>query len=569
MAGPKTYSGAAGVEAGRPSTKIRAEQVKSEDGFTSLAVDLEALRGQVKDIIGAADYKEEITGEYAKVQIVDLAAHLDASGASSLSVKQAANVVGAFSVNTDKLTVAAATGNTAIKGTLDVDGQATLASANVEDLTSGRIVVAGASGELGDFSGLTFVGGELTAASATVSDLTSGRVVYAGASGALVDSAEMTFGAGGLTLVKDLSARSGSFSGDVTVAGDLFVQGNTVQVDVGTLTIEDKNVVIAKDASGALLDGAGIFLGSEVGGESISWNHADTKWVASDKFAADTLQATDLSSAIVWADGSGNLVEISAADLGAAIDARLVEGTGVHISEAAGAVTIAIGQAVETTSTVTFAAVTGSNLTASRLMASNADKGMVSADLYSWVAETANQVLVANDGDGTITLSLPQDIHSAASPQFAQVKLDGADNYVDSSASGLVLHAGLAGDSIVFEYDAGKTISLGTAALVGFTATDIMGALNELKATASAASKKALYSVTGAAVAAGTNVAGSVTWPGGTSFLSELTGQNTLVFVNGMLMQSGGTDFTLNVAGGSLSFAFELQAGDVVIIQKA
>jgi len=568
MAGIKTYSGAAGVEAGRPSTKIRAEQVKSEDGFTSLAVDLEALRGQVKDIIGAADYKEEITGEYAKVQIVDLAAHLDASGASSLSVKQAANVVGAFSVNTDKFTVAAADGDTAIKGTLDVDLQATLASVNVEDLTSGRIVVAGASGELEDHSGLTFAGGELTAASATVSDLTATRVVYAGTDGALVDSAEMTFGAGGLTLVKDLSARSGSFSGDVTVAGDLFVQGNTVQVDVGTLTIEDKNVVIAKDASGALLDGAGIFLGSE-GGESISWNHADTKWVASDKFAADTLQATDLSSAIVWADASGNLVEISAADLGAAIDARLVEGTGVHIDEAAGAITIAIGQAVETTSTVTFAAVTGSNLAANRLMASNADKGMVSADLFAWVAGTANQVNVADDADGSITLSLPQDIHSAASPQFAQVKLDGADNYIDSSASGLVLHAGLAGDSIVFEYDAGKTISLGTAALVGFTATDIMGALNELKATASAASKKALYTVSGGVVAAATNIASSVTRPGGTSFLAELTGQNSLVFVNGMLMQPGGTDFTLNAAGGSLTFAFELQVGDVVIIQKA
>jgi len=564
----KTYSGAAGVEAGRPSTKIRAEQMKSEDGFTSLAVDLEALRGQVKDIIGAADYKEEITGEYAKVQIVDLAAHLDASGASSLSVKQAANVVGAFSVNTDKLTVAAATGNTAIKGTLDVDLQATFASANVEDLTAGRVVYAGTAGELVDSANLAFDGTDLTMASAKVSDLTATRVVYAGASGALVDSDEMTFGAGGLTLAKDLSARSGSFSGDVTVAGDLFVQGNTVQVDVGTLTIEDKNVVIAKDASGALLDGAGIFLGSEAG-ESISWNHADTKWVASDKFKADTLQAGDLSSAIVWADGSGNLVEISAADLGAAIDARLVEGTGVHIDEAAGAITIAIGQAVETTSTVTFAAVTGSNLAANRLMASNADKGMVSADLFAWVAGTANQVNVADDADGSITLSLPQDIHSAASPQFAQVKLDGADNYIDSSASGLVLHAGLAGDSIVFEYDAGKTISLGTAALVGFTATDIMGALNELKATASAASKKALYTVTGAAVAAGTNIASSVSWPGSTSFLSELTGQNMLVFVNGMLMQSGGTDFTLNLAGGSLSFAFELQVGDVVIIQKA
>ena len=80
----KIYSGS--MEAGVSNTKMRVEQIKSEDGFTSLSVDLEALRGQVKDIIGAADYKEEITGEYAKVQIVDLAAHIDASGASSLAI---------------------------------------------------------------------------------------------------------------------------------------------------------------------------------------------------------------------------------------------------------------------------------------------------------------------------------------------------------------------------------------------------------------------------------------------------------------------------------------------------
>jgi len=371
----KTYSGAAGVEAGVPNTKLRAEQMKSEDGFTSLAVDLEALRGQVKDIIGAADYKEEITGEYAKVQIVDLAAHLDASGASSLSVKQAANVVGGFAVNTNKLTVAAATGNTAIKGTLDVDMQATLASANVEDLTSGRIVVAGALGELGDFSGLTFVGGELTAASATVSDLTATRVVYAGASGSLVDSSEMTFGAGGLTLVKDVTARSGSFSGDMTVMGDLFVNGNTVTVDVGTLTIEDKNIVIAKGATGATLDGAGIFLGSEAG-ESLQWNHADTKWVASDRFMADEFQ--------------------------------------------------------------------GDNLTAARLTFSDANKVIQSvAALSSWVTGTINQISIADDGDGSITLSLPQNIHTDADVEFDSLKL--GDNLADA---GKALKIGAAGEVI-------------------------------------------------------------------------------------------------------------------------
>jgi hypothetical protein len=50
------------------------------------------------------------------------------------------------------------TGNVTVSGTLDVDTQTTLASVNVEDLTSGRVVLAGTSGELQDNVNLTFDG---------------------------------------------------------------------------------------------------------------------------------------------------------------------------------------------------------------------------------------------------------------------------------------------------------------------------------------------------------------------------------------------------------------------------
>ena len=295
------------------------------------------------------------------------------------------------------------------------------ASAKVSDLTATRVVYAAASGSLVDSANMTFDGTDLTVASAKVSDLTDGRVVYAGASGALVDSAEMTFGAGGLTLSKDLSARSGSFSGDVTISGDLNVMGATTTIDTQNLLVKDAKIVISE---GALVDGAGLYLANDTSGENIRWATADGgKWIASDKFAADTMQALDLSEAIVWADASGNLVEISNQQLADAMEARLAEGTGVHISEAGAVITVAIGQPVETTSVVTFAAVTGSNLTAARLMASDANKVMVSADLASWVAGTANQVTVADDADGSITLSLPQSIHTDADVEFDTLKL--------------------------------------------------------------------------------------------------------------------------------------------------
>ena len=81
------------------------------------------------------------------------------------------------------------------------------------------------------------------------------------------------------------------------------------------------------------------------------------------------------------------------------------------------------------TSAINATSVNVSGLTASRLIATNADKDLVSvANLASWVAGTTNQVSIANDGDGTITLSTPQDIHTAALPQFTRLGLGVAAN---------------------------------------------------------------------------------------------------------------------------------------------
>lgn len=85
-------------------------------------------------------------------------------------------------------------------------------------------------------------------------------------------------------------------------------------------------------------------------------------------------------------------------------------------------VQLAAPQNIHTGASPTFTGLTLSGLTASRLVSSNGSKAATSvADLASWVAGTTNRVTVANDGDGTITLSAPQDIHTAAGPTFATV----------------------------------------------------------------------------------------------------------------------------------------------------
>jgi len=58
------------------------------------------------------------------------------------------------------------------------------------------------------------------------------------------------------------------------------------------------------------------------------------------------------------------------------------------------------------TANPTFAGLTLTDLTASRLISTDASKGLVSTDLASWVTGTANEINIADDGDGTITIGI-------------------------------------------------------------------------------------------------------------------------------------------------------------------
>ena len=194
-----------------------------------------------------------------------------------------------------------------VTGTTDTDnlvvsGVATVASAKISDLTSGRIVLAGTAGELEDSGNLTFngtkltvtgnaqitsdldvdgganiSGGETVLSSATVSDLTNNRLVIVGASGALEDDANLTFDGSQLSVVGiithvgkmvntggieidsvgissniiatrvgagdqlfiDPYPSGGSNEGTVIIKGDLQVDGTTTTVNSTTATVND------------------------------------------------------------------------------------------------------------------------------------------------------------------------------------------------------------------------------------------------------------------------------------------------------------------------------------------
>lgn len=149
------------------------------------------------------------------------------------------------------------TGNIHATGTLNIDGQATLASLNVEDLTATRVVYVGTNGELVDSADMVFTGsgatsqlqlvGKLnvdaqsTLASLNVEDLTSGRVVFAGASGELVDSSAFTFNTSNGNLV---------LTGDQDITGSLDVDNININGNVISSTNSNGNVEFTPNGNG-------------------------------------------------------------------------------------------------------------------------------------------------------------------------------------------------------------------------------------------------------------------------------------------------------------------------------
>lgn len=119
--------------------------------------------------------------------------------------------------------------------------------------------------------------------------------------------------------------------------------------------------------------------------------------------AAKLLESTDI---VAWIAGTVNQITVT--------------------DDLDGSVTLSLPQDIDTDADVEFDSVVLDDLTASRLVASDAGKKIVSvADLTAWVAGTANQIVVGDDLDGTITLSLPQDIDIGAAVTFASLALTG------------------------------------------------------------------------------------------------------------------------------------------------
>ena len=139
-----------------------------------------------------------------------------------------------LNIGNGNFTIQQGSGNTQIVGTLDVDDQSTLSSVNVQDLTSGRVVLAGTSGEIEDSANLTFDGNKLNVnASLFVgnsitasSDISASGNIYASAisaSGGISASGDLLVNnitaSGNISESGYISSSGAVFDGDITVIG--------------------------------------------------------------------------------------------------------------------------------------------------------------------------------------------------------------------------------------------------------------------------------------------------------------------------------------------------------------
>jgi hypothetical protein len=198
-------------------------------------------------------------------------------------------------------------------------------------------------------------------------------------------------------------------SGDVVVGGDLTVNGTTTTLNTETLLVEDNIVVLNSGvtATPTLDSGIEIERGTSAN-VLIRWNETNDQW----EFTNDGTTYGDIAAlgAIeLGTDTTGNFVS------------DITQGTGVTVTHTPGegsSPTIAIGQAVETSSSVQFATVTapliGNASTASAL-------------------ETARTISLGGDLSGSASFNGTTDITISASVVNSGVNLDEISDVVITS----------------------------------------------------------------------------------------------------------------------------------------
>lgn len=362
---------------------------------------------------------------------------------------------------------------------------------------------------------------------------------------------------GGVSILAQSFAGNKTFVNDVTVTGDLTVNGTTTTINTANLTVEDKNITINFGGNDATSEGAGLtieragtdgslvyetaltskFKIGDLASESEILTAGHVQTITANKTMSGTLNMSALTATRpLKVDASNNVIS-GLIDLASATDVtgivpianggtalattplsgQLLIGDGVDytlatltatllqttVTNGAGSITIGTVQDIDTTSSPEFTGLNISGVTATRPLKVNATNDVVSGliDLASAtdvtgivpianggtalsttplngqlligdgvdytltaLTGTANQVVVTN-GAGSITLSTPQDIAVASSPEFAGLTL--------TSFSGVVKAvAGVLSASLIVDADVSGTAAINATKIADGSVTN-------------------------------------------------------------------------------------------------
>ena len=200
--------------------------------------------------------------------------------ASTFNLLNADAITVNFAGAATTISIGAVTGTTTINnnlqvvGTLNVDGQVTLASVNVEDLTDGRVVLAGASGELEDSSNLTFDGSTLTVTGdiQVTGDVNidGGNVTTDQATFNLLNTTATTINAFGAGTDIQIGASTGTtnINNNLDVDGDINIDGGDLTVSTSTFNLANTTATTVNFAGA----GTDIQIGASTGTTNINNN---------------------------------------------------------------------------------------------------------------------------------------------------------------------------------------------------------------------------------------------------------------------------------------------------------
>lgn len=229
----------------------------------------------------------------------------NATAEGTFQVDGAAGVDGDFDVNTDKFTVQATTGNTAIAGTLDVTGDMTAVNLDATtldvsgavgldgnldvgtdkftvDATNGNTAVAGTLDVTGNqtntgdltVNGNTTLGDAATDTVTFNADIASNVIPDADGTRDLGDTSNYWANVYADAITTTANVNIG---GDITITGNLTVDGTTTTLNTATLEVEDKNIVLGDGlTTAASANGGGITL--EGADATILYDSTSDRW---------------------------------------------------------------------------------------------------------------------------------------------------------------------------------------------------------------------------------------------------------------------------------------------------